>query len=655
MTEKPARRRESGRIASNSKTAEIPSIRFRDLGGIESILQQVRELVEYPLAHPEIYAHLGVEPPRGVLLHGPPGSGKSMLAGALAAEMHECGVTYFKISAPEVVSGMSAGESEETIRDLFNSAKAAAPALIFIDEIDAITPKRENAQREMERRIVAQLLTCMDDLGTHASSSDIPKTVIVIGATNRPDALDSALRRAGRFDREICMGVPDEPARLSILRVLTSRLRLSGDFNLEEIARRTPGYVGADLAALSKEAAAIAINRIFQTVLVPREPMNNAERAKEEEGKEEKEGGGDGEGGAAGEASEMSGANKLLNKFTPLTSEELEPLALTMSDFEKAVERVQPSAKREGFATVPDVTWEDVGSLGEVREELELSICEPILHPQKFSLLGLSAPTGVLLYGPPGCGKTLVAKAVARESGANFISVKGPELLNKFVGESERAVRQLFQRASASAPCVVFFDELDALCPKRGGEGGVASERVVNQLLTEMDGLNARRSVFVIAATNRPDMIDAAMLRPGRLDKLLYVRLPKHPERLAILRTIARKMPIDETVKLDEVAKDRRTEGFSGADLAALLREAAMSALREDLEKERREGRKGKEGKEEAASESRLSVQQKHIERALSCVLPSVSPKDEQRYELMASRLRQSRAHVNAEGEEAKS
>mmetsp|Transcript_17259 Transcript_17259/g.40249 ORF Transcript_17259/g.40249 Transcript_17259/m.40249 type:complete len:336 (+) Transcript_17259:2-1009(+) len=317
-----------------------------------------------------------------------------------------------------------------------------------------------------------------------------------------------------------------------------------------------------------------------------------------------------------------------------MTAEELAPLSLRMEDFVEAVKRVQPSSKREGFATVPDVTWDEVGSLEEVRAELNLSICQPILHPEKFAAFGLTAPTGVLLYGPPGCGKTLVAKAVARESHANFIAVKGPELLNKFVGESERAVRQLFQRAQASAPCVIFFDELDALCPKRGGDNGVSSERVVNQLLTEMDGLNARSSVFIVAATNRPDIIDGAMLRPGRLDKLLYVGLPKPDEREAILRTVAKKIPLGPDVDLKAVARDARLEGFSGADLASLIREAAMSAMRDVL------------ARPAGSADQAAVVGGRHVEAAMKAVLPSVSRKDEKRYESMATRLRQSRAHA---------
>jgi len=427
---------------------------------------------------------LGVEPPRGVLLRGPPGTGKTLLAHAIAGQL---GVSFLKVSAPEIVSGMS-GESEQKLRELFAAASDAAPAILFIDEIDAIAPKRDGGganARGMEKRIVAQMLTCMDALAPGNNANG--KAVMVLGATNRPDSLDSALRRAGRFDREIILGVPDEAARVRILKVMTSRMRLDGNFDFKVIAKKTPGYVGADIRSLTKEAAVIAINRIFKDLLVC-------------------------------ESSDASSNEKASGVITavPLSSEQLEPLSVTMTDFLEAVQRVQPSSKREGFATVPDVTWKDIGALESIREELTLSVLEPISNPERFQELGLPLPAGVLLYGPPGCGKTLLAKAIANESGANFISVKGPELLDKYVGESERAVRQVFERARASSPCIIFFDELDSLCPKRGSDsgGGGVSERVVNQLLTEMDGLESRRSVFVIAATNRPELIDPAMMRP---------------------------------------------------------------------------------------------------------------------------------------------
>jgi ribosome biogenesis ATPase len=402
------------------------------------------------------------------------------------------------------------GESEGRIRDLFRAASELAPSLIFMDELDSIAPKRaeSGASRGMEKRMVAQLLTSMDLIAPQYNRQNAP--VIVLGATNRPDAMDPALRRAGRFDKEILLGVPDEEAREGILRTMTKGMRLSGDFDFKTLARRTPGYVGADVRSLTKEAAVIAINRIFHDVLTdegviprmldastqPSEPVDKSQVQIEKQNDAD---------------------SPDISSVTPLTAEQLEPLFVTMDDFLGAIPLVQPSGKREGFATVPDVSWSDIGALQGVRDELTLSVLEPIRHPEKFQALGLSLPAGVLLYGPPGCGKTLLAKAIANESGANFISVKGPELLDKYVGESERAVRVVFERARSSSPCVVFFDELDSLCPKRGsdgGGGGGVSERVVNQLLTEMDGLDSRRSVFVIAATNRPELIDPAMMRP---------------------------------------------------------------------------------------------------------------------------------------------
>jgi ribosome biogenesis ATPase len=602
-------------------TAERPTARYADLGGMESALQDVRELIEYPLTHPEIYAHLGVEPPRGILLHGPPGCGKTLLANAIAGEL---GVPFFKVSAPEIVSGMS-GESEAKVRTLFSDAVKAAPCIVFIDEIDAITPKRETAQREMERRIVAQLLTCMDGLSMDATSG---KPVLVIGATNRPDSLDPALRRAGRFDREISLGIPDEAARARILRVMCDRLRLAGDFDFDEIARRTPGFVGADLNALTKEAAVIAVNRIFHELF-----DNGSFHDASAEGSSSNIVSADVHGEALASRARVSDALRL--HTDPLSDEQLAGLNITMGDFNAAVGKVQPSSKREGFATIPDVTWEDIGALHDVRQELQMAIMEPIRHPQRFAALGLSAPAGVLLYGPPGCGKTLLAKAIASESGASFISIKGPELLNKFVGESERAVRQVFARGRASAPCVIFFDELDALCPRRGADSqsSQSSERVVNQLLTEMDGLESRKAVFVIAATNRPDIIDPAMLRPGRLDKLLYVPLPRPPEREAILRTLTRKTPLADDIVLSKLAEDARLEGFSGADLAGLVREAAVAALRESLHNMTEDVR----------------VAARHFDMAFNVSFPSVSKRDEKVYNALRGKLRRVRANVQAD------
>ena len=526
-----------------TKLIEYPTLRYSDFGGLDATIADIKEVIERPFKHPEIYEHLGVDVPRGVLLYGPPGCGKTCLALAVAGEL---GVPLFKISAPEIVSGMS-GESEAKIRELFETAVRMGPAIIFIDEIDAITPKRENAQREMERRIVAQLLTSMDDLNHLGRGSN---HVMVIGATNRPDSLDPALRRAGRFDREIKLSIPTEGGREQILRSLACKLRIGQDVDWKELARKTPGYVGADLKALTREAAAVAINRIFTT------RSNNA--------------------------MEITETNSAAPATSAFTSEELDGFSIEVKDFIEALTRVQPSAKREGFAVVPNTTWDDIGALSYVREELRLAVVEPIRHPDLFASVGITAPAGVLLYGPPGCGKTLLAKAVANESHSNFISVKGPELLNKYVGESERAVRQVFERAAASAPCVIFFDEIDALCPRRAQDSSSdsSSSRIVNQLLTEMDGLEGRRQVYILAATNRPDILDPALTRPGRLDKALYVRLPSPEERSEILKTCGRKTPWHPSVDLDKVAKDPRAEGFSGADLAALVRESSLAAIR---------------------------------------------------------------------------
>ncbi|RHZ47246.1 hypothetical protein Glove_586g44 [Diversispora epigaea] len=560
------------RRPTRSINVKSTTARLSDLGGIDTCIEEVLELIAMPLAHPEIYIHTGVQPPRGILLHGPPGCGKTLLANAIAGEL---GVQFISISAPSVVSGMS-GESEKKIREVFDEAKAKAPCLIFIDEIDAITPKRETAQREMERRIVAQLLTCMDDLSWDKTDN---KPILIIGATNRPDSLDPALRRAGRFDREISLGVPDEKARESILKVIASKLKLSGDFDYKALAKLTPGYVGADLNALTTAAGVITVKRIF-TQLAENQPNKSPNPNESQDLLASFE-------NQSPTEQLRSISSFLTNHPNPLTEEELEPLSITNEDFLQALSKVQPSSKREGFATVPDVTWDDIGALQFVRDELRMAIVEPIKYPELFKKVGITTPSGVLLWGPPGCGKTLLAKAVANESHTNFISVKGPELLNKYVGESERGVRQVFARAKASSPCVIFFDELDALCSRRDDSQSEASARVVNTLLTELDGLENRKQVYVIAATNRPDIIDSAMMRPGRLDKLLYVELPTELERLEILRTLSKQTPLSNNVSLENIARDPRCTDFSGADLASLVREAAVAALRTTLYSEK--------------------------------------------------------------------
>ncbi|KIY52053.1 AAA-domain-containing protein [Fistulina hepatica ATCC 64428] len=632
--------------SSIAKDYAPPSARLSDLGGVETCIEKLLELVAMPLCHPEVYLHTGVQPPRGVLLHGPPGCGKTLLANAIAGEL---GVPFISISAPSIVSGMS-GESEKTLRETFEEAKRVAPCLLFIDEIDAITPKRESAQREMERRIVAQFLTCMDDMSWDKTDN---KPVIVMGATNRPDSLDAALRRAGRFDHEISMGVPNEQARSQILQVLSSKLRLDGHINFVSLANATPGYVGADLAALTGAAGIIAVKRIFKQLsdgtLVLSDaapPCADGDTAND---------------GAMAvdppspalapsairrnvpfanfniSAGLTSIAHFLRSHPDPLTEAQLAPLCITMADFALALKEVQPSSKREGFATVPDVTWADIGALHGIREELHMAIVQPIRRPALFGAVGIVAACGVLLWGPPGCGKTLLAKAVANESRANFISVKGPELLNKYVGESERAIRQVFTRARASSPCVVFFDELDALVPRRDESLSESSARVVNTLLTELDGLDARKSVYVIAATNRPDMIDPAMVRPGRLDKLLYVDLPSPDERAEILRTVARRVPLMPDA-LEQAADLVRLhgDGYSGADLQAIVREAGVAALKRTL---------GALDKLDAGEESAMAeppavlVTTADFGAALNKVAPSVSTVQRQRYQALRSKF----------------
>ncbi|XP_023183527.1 nuclear valosin-containing protein-like isoform X2 [Xiphophorus maculatus] len=606
---------------SKSPELQFPSLRFEDVGGNEEILTEVCKLLVH-MRHPEVYQHLGMVPPRGFLLHGPPGCGKTLLAQAVAGELQ---IPMLKVSAPELVSGIS-GESEQKLRELFDMAATSSPCIMFIDEIDAITPKREVASKDMERRIVAQLLTCMDDL----NSLTVTAQVLVIGATNRPDSLDPALRRAGRFDREICLGIPDEAARLGILKTLCRKLTLPDGFDYQQLARLTPGYVGADLMALCREAAMAAVNRVLLETR-PAHPGPPQNSAAEPSGSTEPEAGGEEQ-----QPGELDRLLDLLRATETLTEQQLAGLSILMSDFQDALVRVQPSAKREGFATVPDVTWENVGALQNIREELTMAILAPVRSPEQFRALGLSAPSGVLLAGPPGCGKTLLAKAVANESGLNFISVKGPELLNMYVGESERAVRQVFQRGRNSAPCVIFFDEIDALCPRRSGHESGASVRVVNQLLTEMDGLETRRQVFIMAATNRPDIIDPAILRPGRLDKTLYVGLPCAADRHAILLTVTKggtRPQLEPDVCLEEVAFDERCNSFSGADLTALVREASVNALKAYMKSQHHAHT------HPAGCAAALRVSRQNFEDAFKTVRPSVSRKDQLMYEQLRESL----------------
>ncbi|KAL4699983.1 hypothetical protein H8957_000041 [Semnopithecus entellus] len=590
---------------------QISNVKFEDVGGNDMTLKEVCKMLIH-MRHPEVYHHLGVVPPRGVLLHGPPGCGKTLLAHAIAGELD---LPILKVAAPEIVSGVS-GESEQKLRELFEQAVSNAPCIIFIDEIDAITPKREVASKDMERRIVAQLLTCMDDLNNVAATA----RVLVIGATNRPDSLDPALRRAGRFDREICLGIPGEASRERILQTLCRKLRLPQAFDFCHLAHLTPGFVGADLMALCREAAMCAVNRVLMK-LQEQEKKDPEMEDLPSKGVQEESLGTESTSETQDELQRLLG---LLRDQDPLSEEQMQGLCIELNDFIVALSSVQPSAKREGFVTVPNVTWADIGALEDIREELTMAILAPVRNPDQFKALGLVTPAGVLLAGPPGCGKTLLAKAVANESGLNFISVKGPELLNMYVGESERAVRQVFQRAKNSAPCVIFFDEVDALCPRRSDRETGASVRVVNQLLTEMDGLEARQQVFIMAATNRPDIIDPAILRPGRLDKTLFVGLPPPADRLAILKTITKngtKPPLDADVNLEAIAGDLRCDCYTGADLSALVREASVCALRQEMARQKSGNEKGE-----------LKISHKHFEEAFKKVRSSISKKDQIMY-----------------------
>ncbi|XP_047308760.1 cell division control protein 48 homolog C [Impatiens glandulifera] len=555
---------------------------FSDLGGMAEIVEELKMDVIFPIFNQHLYKSRGVRMQSGILLHGPPGCGKTKLAEAIAFESE---LPFYKISATELINGVSGG-SEENIRDLFAKAYRTAPSIVFIDEIDAIASKRDNLQREMEKRIVTQLMTSMD--ASHrpvqpdgeASSSDNPPYVLVIGATNRPDSIDPALRRPGRFDREIALGVPNEEARLEILSVVTRRFKLEGSFDLLKIARSTPGFVGADLEELANEAGKLSMRKLVIN-------RRNLESSKDK--------------------------NWFKKSWHPKESEDD---GITMADFEEAAKKVQPSSKREGFSTIPEVKWEDVGGMEPVRHTFMRSIVGRIKDPDDYKVFNVDTEKGFLLYGPPGCGKTLIAKAVANEAGASFIHIKGPELLSKYVGESESAVRTIFRRARTCSPCIIFFDEVDALTTKRGNEGGWVVERLLNQLLIELDGADDRSGVFVIAATNRPEVVDAAFLRPGRLGKHLHVGLPTPEDRGLILKALARKKPIDPSVDLLEVGKDKACDNYSGADLRALVNEAAMAA------------------KDEKKVDLDLStIHKRHFDIAFQKISPSVSRKETRFYD----------------------
>ncbi len=536
----------------------LVDVSYEDIGGLKEEVKKVREMIEIPLKRPELFEKLGIAPPKGVLMHGPPGTGKTLLAKAVASESD---AHFIAINGPEIMSKYVGG-SEENLREYFEEAEENSPSIIFIDELDAIAPKREETNGEVERRTVAQLLTLMDGLKSRGQ-------VVVIGATNRPDSLDPALRRPGRFDREIEIGVPDTEERKEVLEIHTRNMPLAEDVDLDKIASTTHGFVGADLESLCKEAAMRVVRRILPEI------QNDEE----------------------------------------IPKEVLEKIVVTGDDFKSAQKEIQPSALREVLVQIPDIKWDDVGGLEDVKQELKEAVEWPLKHPDTFQRLGIRPPKGTLLYGIPGTGKTLLAKAVASESEANFISVKGPELLSKWVGESEKGVREVFRKAKQAAPTVIFFDEIDAIASTRSGndtDSGV-TKRVVNQLLTEMDGLEELEDVAIIAATNRPDILDAGLMRPGRFDRHIQVKEPDEEARLAIFKVHTKDMPLAEDVNLKKLAKN--TEGYVGADIESVCREAAMLTLRDNLE----------------ASE----IPNKYFKEAIDKVKPGNSAADEQLVQYM--------------------
>ncbi len=562
---------ENTEIVLNPKAVEVneeslPGINYEDIGGLTEEIKKIREMVEIPIKHPEIFRKLGVEPPKGVLLHGPPGTGKTLLAKAVA---NESDANFILLNGPEIMSKFY-GESEKKIREIFEQASKNSPSIIFIDEIDAIAPKREDVGGEVERRVVSQLLTMMDGLKARGE-------VIVVGATNRINAVDPALRRPGRFDREININVPDKKGRLSILKIHTRGMPLV-KVDLDEIAGLTHGFVGADLESLAKEAAMNVLRK-----LLPKMRLDEEEQ---------------------------------------IPSEILEKLKIKHDDFVDALKVVRPSAMREVLVETPNVTWENVGGLESVKRELREAVEWPMKYADSFERMGIKPPRGLLLYGPPGTGKTLLAKAVAKESEANFIQVKGPSLLSMWVGKSEEGMRKIFERARQVAPCVIFFDEIDSLAGRRGGESGTkVTERVLNQMLAEMDGLEDLNDILVIGATNRPDMLDTALLRPGRFDKILLVNAPSEKGRENVLKIHTEKMPITNKTKvIKELVK--KTEGYTGADIESLAREAAMLALRESVDAK--------------------EVKKKHFDEALKKVRPSVTKSSIDAYKKIEEQFLQS-------------
>ena len=566
---------ESAQAVAAAREGDIPSITYEDIGGLRDEVTKVREMIELPLRHPELFRRLGVEAPKGVILHGPPGTGKTLLAKAVA---NETNASFYTIGGPEIMSKFY-GESEERLRNVFQEAQKNAPSIIFIDELDSIAPKREEVSGEVERRIVAQLLSLMDGLKARGK-------VVVIGATNRINAIDPALRRPGRFDREIELGVPDRDGRLDILQIHTRGMPLEKDVNLERLADITHGFVGADLHALAKEAAIRALRRILPEIDLSAESI----------------------------------PADILNK-----------IIVKMQDFIDVVNEMEPSAMREVFVEVPDVKWEDIGGLETIKQELREAVEWPLKYQGMFAYADATPPKGILLYGPPGTGKTLMAKATANESEANFISIKGPELLSKWVGESEKGVREIFRKARQAAPCIIFFDEIDAIAPARGGDFGTShvTERVISQILTELDGLEVLTNVVVIAATNRPDIIDTALLRPGRFDRLLYVPPPDYESRKQIIHIHTKKKPLADDTNIDNLAA--KMDGYTGADIAAVASAAVMLALREHI---------SKYGKpQEAQSHAKeLKIHMRHFEEAMKKIRP-LSTQELDMYKMISERF----------------
>src|SRR5881398_3091292 len=560
----------------------IPIVTYEDIGGLHSEIQRIREMVELPLRHPELFQRLGIEPPKGVFLYGPPGCGKTLLAKAVA---NESDANFYVISGPEIMSKFY-GESEARLREIFQKAQETAPSIIFIDEMDAIAPKREEVTGEVERRVVAQLLSLMDGMGARGN-------IIVIGATNRPNAIDPALRRPGRFDREIEIGVPDKIGRHEILQIHTRAMPLTADVNLDRLSEICHGYTGADISALCREAAMKSLRRYL--------PQVNLEDER-------------------------------------IPSAMLEKMEVNLDDFMNAYREITPTAMREVYVEVPSVQWADVGGLTDVKQELQEAVEWPIKKPEVFKRIGIRPPKGILLFGPPGCGKTMLARAVATESEANFISIKGPELLSKWVGESEKAVREVFRRARQAAPCVVFLDEVDSIAPVRGSGIGdnQVTERIVSQFLTELDGLVELRNVVIIAATNRPDIVDPALLRPGRFDRLLYVPPPGLEARKQIFRIHTKKTPLAEDVKPDELA--RKTEGYTGADIANICNTAVMLSIKEHIGK-------AKDPEDAKKRAKGLKVAKRHYDEAMQKVKP-ISSQELRMYERFSQQFADTKASL---------